>query len=65
MTPITLGYRPELDVKDKLYPRRADYYQGLIGGSTMDYDCLKMGTLGTSVLRIMVASRWGHLEQAF
>jgi hypothetical protein len=30
-TPITLGYRPKLDVTDELDHKRANYYQGLIG----------------------------------
>jgi hypothetical protein len=30
MIHIALGYRPELDVMDKLDPKRANYYQDLI-----------------------------------
>jgi hypothetical protein len=30
-TPIHLGYRPELDTMRELDPKRASYYQGLIG----------------------------------
>jgi hypothetical protein len=30
-TPIHLGYRPELDTTPELDPKRASYYQGLIG----------------------------------
>ena len=30
-TPLAADYRPELDVTPELDPRRANYYQGLIG----------------------------------
>jgi hypothetical protein len=49
-TPITLGYCPELDVTNELDPKRANYYQGLIG----------------LLRRITVApASLGHLEEAF
>ncbi len=65
-SPITPGYRPELDSTAELDPRRLNYYQGLIG--VLRWIC-ELGRLDivlpVSLLsRYLANPRWGHLEQA-
>ena len=66
-TPITLGYRPELDTTAELDPQRANYYQGLIG--VLWWIC-ELGRLDILVATAMMSRhtvnpRRGHLEQVF
>jgi hypothetical protein len=48
-TPLSNGYRPELDQSPELDPRRASYFQGIIG----------------MLSRYLPAPREGHLQQVF
>ena len=65
-TPLSSGYKPELDSTAELDPERLNYYQGLIG--VLRWIC-ELGRLDivlpTSLLsRYLASPRWGHLEQA-
>lgn len=66
-TPITLGYRPEIDTTAELDPKRANYYQGLIG--VLRWIC-ELGRLDILVATAMMSRhtvnpRRGHLEEVF
>ena len=65
-SPLSSGYKPELDSTAELDPQRLSYYQGLIG--VLRWIC-ELGRLDivlpTSLLsRYLASPRWGHLEQA-
>jgi hypothetical protein len=66
-TPLTGGYRPELDVSDELDAKRQNYYQGIIG--VLRWLC-ELGRIDILVpvsmlSRYLAQAREGHLEQAF
>ena len=66
-TPMTQGYRPELDVSLELDSEQATYYQGLIG--ILRWAC-ELGRIDilvdvTLLSSFLAAPRRGHLEQAF
>ena len=66
-TPMSPGYRPELDITAELDPRRASYYQGLIG--VLRWAC-ELGRIDilidVSLLSsFLAAPREGHLNQLF
>ena len=66
-TPLSAGYRPEIDVTPELDPKRANYYQGLIG--VLRWMC-ELGRIDILVdvammSRFLAAPRRGHLEQVF
>lgn len=65
-TPFAHGYRPEVDVTPELDPKRANYYQGLIGVLRWIVELGRIDiVLPVSLLsRHMVLPREGHLEQA-
>jgi hypothetical protein len=65
-TPISNGYQPELDQSNKLDPRHASYYQGVIG--VLHWWACELGRIDILVavsmlLRYLVAPREGHLQQ--
>jgi len=66
-TPIHLGYRPELDTTAELDPKRASYYQGLIGVLRWITELGRIDILVAVAMlsRHSVAPRRGHLEQVF
>jgi hypothetical protein len=66
-TPIHLRYRPELDTTASLDPKRASYYQGLIGVLCWITELGRIDILAAVAMlsRHSVAPRWGHLEQVF
>jgi hypothetical protein len=66
-TPMSAGYRPEVDGTPLLDARRANYYQGLIG--VLRWIC-ELGRIDIPVdvskmSRFLAAPRQGHLEQVF
>ena len=66
-TPVSQGYRPELDQSKELDSRRAQYYQSLIG--VLRWIC-ELGRLDILVAvsmlsRYVVSPREGHLQQLF
>jgi hypothetical protein len=67
-TPLSTGYRPEIDATDELDADHQNYYQGLIG--VLRWIC-KLGHLDiltpVSMLSryLAQANRTGHLEQVF
>ena len=66
-TPITPEYRPEIDSTPEIDPKRANYYQGLIG--VLRWMC-ELGRIDilyhVSILSHFLANpREGHLEQVF
>ena len=65
-TPISAGYKPELDSTAELDPERLNYFQGLIG--VLRWIC-ELGRLDivlpvALLSRYLASPRWGHLEQA-
>jgi hypothetical protein len=67
MTPVSQGYRPELDQSNELDARRGQYYQSLIG--VLRWIC-ELGRLDILVAvsmlsRYLVSPREGHLQQVF
>jgi hypothetical protein len=66
-TPLTSGYRAELDGSPELDERRANYYQGLIGILRWIVELGRIDIMfSVSMLsRYLAAPREGHLEQAF
>jgi hypothetical protein len=64
-TPMVVGYRAELDVSMELDPRRANYYQGLIGVLRWIVELGRVDILmPVSILsRYLAMPRRGHLEQ--
>ena len=66
-TPMSQGYRPELDQSRELDPTRGQYYQSLIG--VLCWIC-ELGRLDIMVpismlSRYVVSPREGHLQQVF
>jgi hypothetical protein len=66
-TPMTAGYGPELDQSPELDPRRANYFQGVIG--VLRWAC-ELGQIDILVAvlmlsRYLVNPREGHLQQVF
>ena len=66
-TPLSSGYRPEVDLSRELSPEKLSYYQGLIGVLRWicelgRVDCLVAVSL---MSRYIVSAREGHLEQLF
>jgi hypothetical protein len=66
-TPMSAGYRPEVDATPLLDATRANYYQGLIG--VLRWIC-ELGRIDILVdvsmmSRFLAAPRRGHLEQVF
>lgn len=64
-TPLTTGYKPELDNSAELDPARLNYYQGLIG--VLRWIC-ELGRLDivlpvSLMSRYLASPRWGHLNQ--
>ena len=66
-TPISSGYRPEIDATPELDPDRQNYYQGLIG--VLRWICelgrIDILTSVSMLSRYLVSARRGHLEQVF
>ena len=65
--PLPMGYKPELDVSRPLDPKRANYYQNLIGVLRW---AVELGRIGIHfhvaiMSRYLAAPREGHLEQVF
>ena len=65
-TPLSSGYRPELDSSRELTPRQINFYQGLIG--TLRWIC-ELGRIDILMPVCLLSSflmspRVGHLEQA-
>jgi hypothetical protein len=65
-TPISQGYRPEIDVSPELDDKRANYFQGLIGILRWMCELGRVDTLApiAILLRHLAAPRVGHLDQA-
>ena len=66
-TPLSSGYRPELDATPELDFKRQNYYQGLIG--VLRWMC-ELGRLDilmpvSLMSRYLAQARTGHLEQLF
>ena len=66
-TPMSQGYRPEIDTTPELDAKRANYYQGLIG--VLRWMC-ELGRIDILVdvamlSRFLASPRRGHLDQAF
>jgi hypothetical protein len=66
-TPMSAGYRPELDQSPELDPRRASYFQGVIG--VLRWAC-ELGRIDIIVAvsmlsRYLANPREGHLQQVF
>lgn len=66
-TPLSSGYRPELDNTLELDPNRQNYYQGLIG--IFIWICelgrIEIVTPVSMLSRYLVMAREGHLGQEF
>ena len=65
-TPMADKYRPELDATDLLDPKRANYFQGLIGVLRWICELGRVDILINVAMlsRFLAAPRAGHLEQA-
>jgi hypothetical protein len=66
-TPMSQGYRPEIDTTPELDAKRANYFQGLIG--VLRWIC-ELGRIDILVdvamlSRFLASPRRGHLDQAF
>ena len=66
-TPMSQGYRPEVDTTPELDAKRANYFQGLIG--VLRWIC-ELGRIDILVdvamlSRFLAAPRRGHLDQVF
>ena len=64
-TPLSADYRPELDITPELDPRRANYYQGLIGVLRWIVELGRIDIIVPIALlsRHLALPREGHLEQ--
>ena len=66
-TPLSTGYRPEIDATDELDADQQNYYQGLIG--VLRWICelgrLDILTPVSMLSRYLAQARMGHLEQVF
>ena len=65
-TPLATGYRPEIDSSPELDPRRANYYQGLIGilRWVVELGRIDIIVAVSQLSRYLAMPREGHLEQA-
>jgi hypothetical protein len=66
-TPLSTGYRPELDATPELDDRQANYYQGLIGVLRWIVELGRIDiNVGVALLsQFLAAPREGHLEEVF
>jgi hypothetical protein len=66
-TPLSTGYRPELDVTPELDAERTNYYQGLIGVLrwTVELGRVDIIVAVAMLSRYLASPRRGHLEEAF
>jgi hypothetical protein len=66
-TPMSNGYRPELDASPELDDRRANYYQGLIGVLRWMVELGRIDIMVSVAMlsRYLAGPREGHLEQVF
>lgn len=66
ITPLSIGYRPELDTTPLLDERRASYYQGLIGVLRWMCELGRVDLLHPTALlsHFLAAPREGHMDQA-
>ena len=66
-TPFSTKYRPELDGSPELDPKRANYFQGLVGVLRwiIELGRVDIMTAVTMLSRYLVNPREGHLEEAF
>ena len=66
-TPMSSGYRPELDQSPELDAKRANYFQGLIGVLRWIVELGRIDIMvAVSMLsRYLASPRVGHLEEAF
>jgi hypothetical protein len=66
-TPLSSGYRPEIDATAELDDERQNYFQGLIG--VLRWICelgrIDLLTPVSLLSRYLVSARRGHLEQVF
>jgi hypothetical protein len=64
-TPLSQGYRPELDETAELDAQRLNYYQGLVGVLQWICELGKVDILMPVSLmsRYLVSAREGHLQQ--
>ena len=67
VTPMTDGYRAELDMSPELDDERTNYYQGLIGVLRwiVELGRIDIMVAVTFLSRYLASPREGHLEQAF
>jgi hypothetical protein len=66
-TPMSSGYRPELDVTPELGPEQHNYYQGLIGVLrwAVELGRVDINPDVSKLSHYLAAPRAGHLEQVF
>ncbi len=66
-TPLSSGYRPELDFSLELCPQMTNYYQGLIGILRWIVELGRINIMvPVSMLsRYLISPREGHLQQAY
>jgi hypothetical protein len=66
-TPLSTGYRPELDASPELDDRQANYFQGLIGVLRWIVELGRVDiNVGVALLsQFLAAPREGHLEEVF
>ena len=66
-TPLSQGYRPELDQSRELDARRGQYYQSLIGVLRWicELDRVDIMVAVSMLSRFLVSPREGHLQQVF
>ena len=67
ITPLTQGYRPELDVSADPDSERENYYQGIISILFWMFELGRVDILVpvAFLLRLLAAQRVGHLDRAF
>ncbi|KAI2493498.1 Reverse transcriptase (RNA-dependent DNA polymerase) [Fragilaria crotonensis] len=65
-TPMSQGYRPEIDTTPELDAKRANYFQGLIGccAGSVNLGAL-ISSLTLQCCRVFLLHQEGHLDQAF
>jgi hypothetical protein len=65
-TPLSAGYRPELDTSDELDPKRANYFQGVIGVLRWIVELGRVDILVAVAMlsRYLAMPRTGHLDEA-
>jgi hypothetical protein len=66
-TPVSQGYRPELDQSRELDAKRGQYYQSLIGvlRRICELGCIDVLVAVSMLSRYVVSSQDGHLQQVF